>query len=83
MEISRKQGVDPNLMTTLIYRESRFNPKAYNRTSKAHSLVQMLPSTKRNLLKLYGAEIGLSRNADLYNPRNAVLLASVYVKHLE
>ncbi len=83
VEISRKQGVDPNLMTTLIYRESRFNPKAYNRTSKAHSLVQMLPSTKRNLLKLYGAEIGLSRNADLYNPRNAVLLASVYVKHLE
>ncbi|HHJ0714568.1 TPA: transglycosylase SLT domain-containing protein, partial [Escherichia coli] len=47
VEISRKQGVDPKLMTTLIYRESRFNPKAYNRTSKAHSLVQMLPSTKR------------------------------------
>lgn len=83
VEISRKQGVDPKLMITLIYRESRFDPKAYNKSSRAHSLVQMLPSTKRSLLKLYGKELGLSQNADLYNPRNAVLLATAYVKHLE
>lgn len=83
VKISNEQGVHPGLMTTLIYKESRFNPKAKNQTSSAHSLVQMTMPTKRSMLKLYGKQLGLPRNADLNNPRNAILLATAYVNHIE
>lgn len=83
VKISNEQGVHPGLMTTLIYKESRFNPKAKNKSSTAHSLVQMTMPTKRTMLKLYGKQLGLPKNADLNNPRNAILIATAYVNHIE
>lgn len=83
VKISNEQGVHPGLMTTLIYKESRFNPKAKNKSSTAHSLVQMTMPTKRSMLKLYGKQLGLPKNADLNNPRNAILIATAYVNHIE
>lgn len=81
--ISLQQGVHPGLMTTLIYKESRFNPKAKNAHSSAHSLVQMTMPTKRSMLRLYGKQLGLPKNADLNKPRNAILLATAYLNHIE
>ncbi|QVW28722.1 putative endolysin [Erwinia phage pEa_SNUABM_8] len=83
VKISAQQGVHPGLMTTLIYKESRFDPKAKNQSSSAHSLVQMTRGTKRSMLKLYGPQLGLPKNADLNNPRNAILLATAYLNHIE
>ncbi|ANZ48781.1 transglycosylase [Erwinia phage vB_EamM_ChrisDB] len=83
-KISAQQGVHAGLMTTLIYKESRFDPKAKNKEgSSAHSLVQMTRPTKRSMLKLYGKQLGLPKNADLNNPRNAILLATAYLNHIE
>lgn len=83
VKISKQQGVHPALMTTLVYKESRFDPKAKNPESSAHSLVQMTRPTKRSMLKLYGAQLGLAKNADLNNPQVAVLLASAYLNHID
>lgn len=82
-KISAQQGVHAGLMTTLIYKESRFDPKAKNQDSSAHSLVQMTTRTKRSMLKLYGKQLGLPKNADLNKPQNAILLATAYLNHIE
>lgn len=83
VKISKQQGVHPALMTTLVYKESRFNPKAKNPSSTARSLVQMTHPTKRTVLKLYGKQLGLPMNADIDNPRVAVLLATAYLNHID
>lgn len=83
VKISKQQGVHPALMTTLIYKESRFNPKAKNPSSSATSLVQMVKGTKRSMLKLYGPDLGLPRNADINDPKVAVLLATAYINHID
>lgn len=81
---AKKQGVHAGMLTTTIYRESRFNKNiGKNKRSSAHSVVQMTAGTKRQMLKLYGAKLGIPKNADLRNPRYAVTLAAAYMNYIE
>lgn len=84
VKISNDQGVHTELMTTLIYKESTFNRMAVNKQgSTAKGLVGMTDPTKRTVLKLYGKQLGLDRNADIHNSRVAIKLATAYVNHVE
>ncbi|QVW55277.1 hypothetical protein pEaSNUABM29_00237 [Erwinia phage pEa_SNUABM_29] len=81
---SQKQGVHAGMLATTIYRESRFNKNVgKNKRSSAHSVVQMTAGTKRFLLRTYGPELGIPKNANLNNPRYAVPLAAAYMRHIE
>ncbi|ANZ49290.1 transglycosylase [Erwinia phage Machina] len=84
VKISNEQGVHSGLMTTLIYKESTFNRMAVNKQgSTAKGLVGMTDPTKRAMLKMYGKQLGLARNADIHNSRVAIKLASAYLNHVE
>lgn len=83
-DITRKHEVHSGLMTTLIYKESRFDARAVNaKGSSARGLVQMTVGTKRAMLRMYGKKLGLSPNADINNPKVAIKLATVYLIHVE
>lgn len=84
VRVAKEQGVHAGTLTTTIYRESKFNVKVgKNKKSSAHSLVQMTMPTKRYMLKLYGSQLGIPKNADLNNPKYAVTLAAAYFNHIE
>lgn len=84
VKISKEQGVDPSLMTTLIFKESRFDTMAKNKQgSSAKGLVGMTDPTRRAMLKKYGSDLGLAKNANIHNPRVAILLATAYVNEVE
>lgn len=84
VKVAKERGVHAGTLTTTIYRESKFDVKiGKNKTSSAHSIVQMTMPTKRYLLKLYGDQLGIPKNADLNNPKYAVTLAAVYFNHIE
>ncbi|EBW6466652.1 hypothetical protein DP685_22015 [Salmonella enterica subsp. enterica serovar Mikawasima] len=81
---SRKQGVHAGMLATTIYRESRFNKNVgKNKSSSASSVVQMTTGTKRSMIRLYGKQLNIPKNADLNKPKYAVQLAAVYMKHIE
>lgn len=42
-------GIDPNWLMLVMFKESRINPRAYNKSSGATGLIQFLPSTARGL----------------------------------
>jgi len=44
-----RQGVDPRLVLSVIWKESGFKTRAYNRGSGATGLMQLLPSTARGV----------------------------------
>lgn len=48
-DISAELGIDPNWLMSVMYFESRMNPKAVNRFSNATGLIQFMPSTAKNL----------------------------------
>lgn len=47
--ISNALGVNPNYLMQVFHAESRVNPKAFNKTSKAAGLIQFMPSTAAGL----------------------------------
>ncbi|MCT7475919.1 hypothetical protein N5V81_13130 [Escherichia coli] len=74
----------PGCSGTTIYRESRFNKNVgKNKSSSASSVVQMTTGTKRSMIRLYGKQLNIPKNADLNKPKYAVQLAAVYMKHIE
>ncbi|MGL5397155.1 MAG: transglycosylase SLT domain-containing protein [Shewanella sp.] len=83
-EITGRHNVHSGLMTTLIYKESRFDARAINmKGSSARGLVQMTVGTKRSMLRLYGKQLGLAPNADIFDPVVAIKLGTVYLNHVE
>lgn len=53
---ARESGVDPNLLTTIAWRESRFDPDAGNRHSSAQGLLQFTTGTWLQAVRSYGAQ---------------------------
>jgi soluble lytic murein transglycosylase-like protein len=83
LEVARRQNVDPVLLTTTVYTESRFNPEAKNRKSSARGATQMLKSTRLAMIKRHGKELGIPRNADIHDPEIALKLGAAYLKDIE
>lgn len=57
VEVSEKKGIDPVLTLAVIATESEFNPKAYNKSSGASGLTQVLAGMHSKLIKSYEGSI--------------------------
>lgn len=76
---SRAQGLDPFLVSALIRQESEFNPKVISHAN-AYGLMQLLPSTGRQLARHFGIR-RLSANQLLIPNRN-VQLGTYFFRNL-
>jgi soluble lytic murein transglycosylase len=76
---SRQNGVDPFFVAALIRQESEFNVKVISH-AHAYGLMQVLPSTGRQLAR----QIGIRRfsAADLLTPNRNLQLGTRYVRQL-
>lgn len=75
---SRRYGLDPYLTYAVIREESRFRPRALSR-SRAHGLMQIIPSTGRKLSNLLGMRYSRWK---LYNPRVNIQMGTYYLAQL-
>ena len=66
--VSTRLSIDPNWILAVMYKESRLNPQAVNKTGGATGLIQFMPNTAKGL--------GTS-TADLYNMTNVEQLKFV------
>lgn len=48
-EVSKRLNIDPNWLLAVMYKESRLNPQAVNKTGGATGLIQFMPSTAKGL----------------------------------
>ncbi len=76
---SAKQGLDPYLVLSLMRQESEFNPSVVS-YANAYGLMQILPSTGRQLAKADGMH-HFSTN-DLLNPPVNINLGTLYMRQL-
>ena len=76
---SKEHGVDPFITAGLIRQESEFDARVISH-SNAYGLMQLLPSTGREL----GSRLGVGKvgTAELFNPQVNVRLGTFYVKNL-
>lgn len=66
----RKAGVDPILLASIAYQESRFNPRAYNPNDPSWGLMQVVPRFWRyGFVSECGAE---ATKETLYEPRVSI-----------
>lgn len=68
-----KDGIDWLLLTSLVFQESRFDPKVRSWVG-ARGLTQVMPAT--------GKELGVSNPAQLYIPEVSIRVGSLYLKQL-
>jgi hypothetical protein len=66
--VAKRLNIDPNWILAVMYKESRLNPQAVNKTGGATGLIQFMPNTAKGL--------GTS-TADLYNMTNVEQLKYV------
>lgn len=78
-EYSRDQGLDPFLVAALIRQESEFNPHAIS-PANAYGLMQVLPSTGRELARHFGVR-RLGSGA-LLTPARNIQLGTYFFKDL-
>jgi soluble lytic murein transglycosylase len=78
-EYSRQQGLDPFLVAALIRQESEFNPHSIS-PAKAYGLMQVLPSTGRQLARHFG--IRRFSSFDLLTPDRNIQLGTYFFKTL-
>jgi soluble lytic murein transglycosylase len=76
---SRAQGLDPFLVSALIRQESEFNPKVISH-AKAYGLMQLLPSTGRQLARHY--HIRRLRTSELLTADRNVQLGTYFFHNL-
>ena len=74
---AQTQGLDPYLVASLVRQESEFNPGAVSRAN-AYGLMQMLPSTGKQMAKLQG-ERHFSPN-ELFDPTENLRLGTAYLR---
>jgi soluble lytic murein transglycosylase-like protein len=70
IETSAKYGLDPRLLWTIAYLETRFDPKLVSRKG-ARGLMQLMPAT--------AARLGV---ADPHDPKSAIDAAARYMRYL-
>lgn len=73
-------GVDPSLMGIMAKIESTFNPNAVNSATNAAGLFQFLPSTWKDMIRLYADRYGVPKDAKPTDPVAASLFGASYVK---
>ena len=76
---SDNYGLDPALLAAVIYRESKFDPKAVS-SSGAIGLMQLLPDTAEGIAQYTGGS--RYRVEDLYDPEINVRYGAFYLKRL-
>lgn len=80
-KVAKETHTHPGLLTTIAFRESRFNAKARNtQGSSAAGLMQITRGTKKDILAKYGKELGLSRRANIDNPEVSLKLAAALLR---
>lgn len=57
VDVSEQKGIDPILTLAIIATESEFNPKAYNKTTGASGLTQVLKGLHAKLIASYNGSI--------------------------
>lgn len=82
VKAANKVGVSPKLATAVAGRESNGNAKARNQYSSASGLMGVTRPTARTMLRKYGKELGLPRNANIMNPKVNALLGTVYLREV-
>ncbi|ANZ50382.1 putative endolysin [Erwinia phage vB_EamM_Phobos] len=82
VKAANKVGVSPKLATAVAGRESGGNAQAKNQFSSASGLMGITRPTARAMLRKYGAELGLPRNANIMNPKVNALLGTVYLREV-
>ena len=60
---ARETGIDPNLLMTIAWRESRFDPQARNHHSSANGLLQFTSGTWLQIVHDFGARHGAAAYA--------------------
>jgi soluble lytic murein transglycosylase len=80
-EESRRHGLDPYLIAGLIRQETVFEPNARSR-SNAYGLMQLIPSTGREVARKNSIGGGRITTSDLYNPALNIQLGCAYVKEM-
>ncbi len=60
---ARESGLDPDLLAAVAWRESRFDPKARNRSSSAKGLLQFTNATWLQMIRDYGSQYNQARYA--------------------
>lgn len=68
-DVAEREGIPPAIFLSQMYKESRWNPKAYNKQSKASGLGQVIPQTAFSL--------GLK---DPFNPKQNLEKSAKYLK---
>ncbi len=76
---SRKRGLNPYMVASLIRQESGFRPNAVS-GSHAYGLMQLLPSVGRKMARKAGMRYFRTRN--LLNPAINIRLGTLYLKQL-
>ncbi len=76
---SKKWGLDANLVLGLIRQESAFNPRARS-AAGARGLMQVLPSTAREMRRYLRAYRKLPLPSGLYRPRANIAIGTYYLK---
>ncbi len=82
-EICAKHDIAPSVILAVIQTESTFNPRAYNRSSNACGLMQIVPRFAGRAMnkQLYGVDRKPTRN-ELFDSRRNIEMGVGYFKHL-
>ena len=79
VESSLEFGMDPYLILAVIREESRFDPGVVS-WAKAHGLMQIIPSTGRNIARLMG--IRPYYRSRLFEPQTNIRMGTYYLSQL-
>ena len=74
LDAERLTGIDPALLLTIAWTESRFQADAKNRTSSAEGLLQFTKQTWLENIKTFGGKHGFSHLANLVHRSDVGLL---------
>ncbi len=77
---SKKYGIDPYLILSVIQVESRFSPKAVSHKG-ARGLMQLMPTTGRYVANKY--DLPLKNTRSLFDPVTNIRLGVAYLSYLE